>query len=59
MEVTLECDKMDGGLVFIDEGYLTELNDDLLYEMDILLDPRGTSELIYDLNFSFSISNFG
>ena len=36
------------GLVFIDESYLSELNDDLLYEMDILLDLSGTSELICD-----------
>ena len=47
MKYTLECDEMDG-LVFIDEGYLSELNDDLLYAMDILLDSSGTSELIYD-----------
>ncbi len=37
------------GLVFIDESYLSELNDaDLLYAMDILLDSSGQSELIFD-----------
>ena len=47
MNFMLECSVLDG-LVFIDEGYLAELNDDLLYEMDILLDYNGTSELICD-----------
>ncbi len=47
MKFTFECDMMDG-LILIDEGYLSELNDDLLYEMDILLDSSGTSELVYD-----------
>ncbi len=48
MKYTLDCDMMDG-LVFIDESYLSELNDaDLLYAMDILLDSSGTSELICD-----------
>ncbi len=48
MKYTLNCDIMDG-LVFIDESYLIELNnDDLLYAMDILLDLSGTSELIFD-----------
>ena len=48
MNYTLCCDRMDG-LVFIDESYLSELNnDDLLYAMDILLDSSGTSELIFD-----------
>mgnify|MGYP006990199303 CR=1 FL=1 len=37
MKYTLDCDILDG-LVFIDESYLSELNDaDLLYAMDILL----------------------
>ncbi len=37
------------GLVFIDESYLSELNDaDLLYAMDILLDSSGKSELIFE-----------
>ena len=47
MNFMLECSVLDG-LVFIDEGYLAGLNDDLLYEMDILLDYNGTSELICD-----------
>ena len=48
MKYTLDCDMQDG-LVFIDESYLSELNDDeLLYEMDILLDSSGQSELIFD-----------
>ena len=48
MKYTLDCDIMDG-LVFIDESYLSELNnDELLYAMDILLDSSGTSELICD-----------
>ena len=47
MKFTLECDMLDG-LILIDESYLSELNDDLLYAMDILLDSSGTSELIYD-----------
>ncbi len=37
----MNCDMLDG-LVFIDESYLSELNDpDLLYAMDILLDSSG------------------
>lgn len=43
----LECDEMDG-LVFIDKSYLAELNSDMLYAMDILLDPFGDSELVFD-----------
>ena len=43
MKYTLSCDMLDG-LVFIDESYLSELNDaDLLYAMDILLDSSGKS----------------
>ena len=47
MKFTLECDMLDG-LILIDESYLSELNDDLLYAMDILLDSSGTTELIFD-----------
>ena len=48
MKYTLDCGMLDG-LVFIDESYLSELNDaDLLYAMDILLDSSGKSELIFD-----------
>ena len=48
MEYTLNFEYSDDGLVFIDKAYLTEWNDDLLYEMDILLDPHGKTELICD-----------
>ena len=50
MKYTLSCDMLDG-LVFIDESYLSELNDaDLLYAMDILLDSSGKSELVCDFS---------
>lgn len=41
MKFVLECDEADG-LVFIDESYLKELDCDMLFAMDILLDPSGT-----------------
>lgn len=44
---TLECDECDG-LVLIDESNLDKLNQELLYELDILLDFFGKTELIYD-----------
>ena len=44
MKFTVECDMMNG-LILIDEGYLSELNDDLLYAMEILLDLSGTSKV--------------
>lgn len=47
MDFLLELDEADG-LVFIDESNLSELNEDMLYAMDILLDPSGSSELVYD-----------
>lgn len=47
MKFQFECDQRDG-LVLIDETFLNELNSDLLYEFDILLDRYGKSELIYD-----------
>lgn len=47
MKFTLECDEMDG-LVFIDKSRLAELNSDILYSMDILLDPFGETELTFD-----------
>lgn len=47
MDFLLELDEADG-LILIDESYLSELNDDMLYAMDILLDPFGRSELVYD-----------
>lgn len=36
------------GFVLIDKYYLSELDDCMLYAMDILLDPLGKSELIFD-----------
>lgn len=47
MKFALECDEMDG-LVFVDKSYLSEVNDDMLYAFDILLDPFGKSELVCD-----------
>ncbi len=47
MKFILECDRMDG-LVFIDKSYLSELDPEILYAMDILLDIHGDSELICD-----------
>lgn len=47
MKFKFECDKRDG-LVLIDEKYLSELNNELLYAFDILLDRYGKTELVYD-----------
>lgn len=47
MRFVLMCEEMDG-LILIDKSYLSELNDDLLYAMDLLLDRYGKSELIFD-----------
>lgn len=47
MEFQVYCGAMDG-LVLIDRGSMKELDADLLYAFDILLDCSGTSELIYD-----------
>ena len=47
MKFKIECDDMDG-VVLMDENTLEELNSELLYSMDILLDYEGDSELIYD-----------
>ena len=41
------CDNQDG-LILIDEKYLNEIDENLLYELDIFLDIYGKSELIYD-----------
>ena len=38
------------GLVLTDREYLRELNNRLLYELDILLDRYGESELAYDFS---------
>ncbi|MDE7182231.1 MAG: hypothetical protein K2O41_04260 [Clostridia bacterium] len=47
MKFKFECDDLDG-LVLIDKSYLSELNDDMIYALDVLLDSQGQSELIYD-----------
>lgn len=47
MKFHLDCGYMEG-FVLMDQSYLKELDSDLLYAMDILLDISGKSELIYD-----------
>lgn len=47
MKFIVECDGFDG-LVLMDQSYLGELDSELLYSMDILLDREGESELIFD-----------
>ena len=47
MKFDVEFDETDA-LVLLDEEILSELNSDLMYALDILLDHNGTSELIYD-----------
>jgi len=47
MKFIVECDGSDG-LVLMDQSYLGEMDSELLYSMDILLDRHGESELIYD-----------
>lgn len=47
MKFMLTCEEMDG-LVLTDKNSLTELDSNLLYSMDIFLDPSGKSELVYD-----------
>lgn len=47
MKFRVECEDMDG-LVLVDKSVLNELDSDLLYSMEILLDRYGKSELIYD-----------
>ena len=37
------------GLVLIDRDSMKELDDELLYAFDILLDRSGKTELIYDI----------
>ncbi len=50
MKVRIMCEEGDG-LVLVDKSFLEELqNDDLLYAMDILLDRKGTSELVCDFS---------
>ena len=51
MEFDLNCSCLDG-LVLIDRGFIKELNNELNYDLlcsfEILLDHKGTSELICD-----------
>lgn len=47
MEFIFECEDLDG-LVLIDEEYLNELDEEILYAFDICLDREGKSELVYD-----------
>lgn len=47
MEFIVECEECEG-LVLMDKSYLDEMNSELLYAMDILLDFSGKSELAYD-----------
>lgn len=47
MEFIVQCDGFDG-LVLMDQSYLDELDSELLYSMDILLDCEGESELVFD-----------
>lgn len=47
MEFCFECEETDG-LVLIDESYLDEIDEEILYALDIILDRYGKSELIYD-----------
>ena len=48
MKFILDCDDEMDGLIFIDKSYLAELNSDMLYAMDVLLDPFGKTELVFD-----------
>ncbi len=50
MKFILECGEIDG-LILIDKSYLTELNSDMLYAMEVLLDLYGRSELICDFPY--------
>lgn len=47
MKFQVDRESVDG-LVLIDRGSMKELDDDLLYAFDILLDRSGKTELIYD-----------
>ncbi|MBR3824735.1 MAG: hypothetical protein IKJ39_06005 [Lachnospiraceae bacterium] len=42
------CDNMPDGLVLMDEEYFDELDEDMLYSFEILLDQLGETELTYD-----------
>ncbi|EOS34772.1 hypothetical protein C804_01299 [Lachnospiraceae bacterium A4] len=47
MKFQVDRESVDG-LVLIDRGSMKELDDELLYAFDILLDRSGKTELIYD-----------
>lgn len=47
MKFQVDRESVDG-LVLIDRGSMKELDDDLLYAFDILLDRNGLLELIFD-----------
>lgn len=42
------CDDLPDGLVLMDKVYFDELNEDMLYSFEIMLDREGRTELIYD-----------
>ena len=42
------CDNMPDGLVLIDEDYMSEFDDDMLYSFEVWLDKDGRTELVYD-----------
>lgn len=42
------CDGLPDGLVLIDEAYFDEFDEEMLYSLDIMLDTKGRTELIYD-----------
>ena len=42
------CDDLPDGLVLMDEVYFDELNEDMLYSFEIMLDREGKTEMIYD-----------
>ncbi|MDP4181971.1 MAG: hypothetical protein Q8942_12870 [Bacillota bacterium] len=44
MKFILECDG-NSGLVLMDQRYQGEMDSDILYSMDILLDYEGETEL--------------
>ena len=49
MKFQVDRESVDG-LVLIDRGSMKELDDDLLYAFDILLDRNGLLELIFDFS---------
>lgn len=47
MKFIVDCDR-NSGLVLVDKSFLDDMDSELLYSMDILLDCFGKTELIYD-----------